>query len=71
MPNTEKMTLDERRKYLKLMSKRYQQAQRQEQGRLLDEMEAVTGLHRKSLVRLLQPGGLERQQRRKQRGRSY
>ncbi|MSP12501.1 MAG: hypothetical protein EXR62_06035 [Chloroflexi bacterium] len=71
MPNTEKMTIEERRKYLKLMSKRYQRAQRAEQSHLLDEMETITGLHRKSLLRLLQPGGLERQSRRKQRGRSY
>ncbi|MSP14575.1 MAG: transposase [Chloroflexi bacterium] len=71
MPNTGKMTIEERRKYLKLMSKRYQRAQRAEQSHLLDEMETITGLHRKSLLQLLQPGGLERQSRRKQRGRSY
>jgi hypothetical protein len=66
----DKMTIDERRKYLRRMEKRYRQADRKERGRLLDEMEAVTDLHRKSLIRLLK-GGLERRPRRRQRGRTY
>jgi hypothetical protein len=66
----DKMTIDERRKYLRRMKKRYRQADRKERGRLLDEMEAVTELHRKSLIRLLS-SGLERRPRRRQRGRSY
>ncbi len=45
-------------------------ADRAGRGRLLDEMAAVTGLHRKSLLRLLAPGGLDRWPRR-QRGRVY
>ena len=36
----ERMTIDERRKYLHSMRKRYAQAGRLEQGHLLDEMEA-------------------------------
>jgi len=32
--------------------KRYIEANRKERGRLLDEMETYTGLHRKSLIRL-------------------
>lgn len=70
MGAAEAMTVDERRKYLRLMQQRYEQAGREERGRLLDEMEKVTGLHRKSLVRLL-GGGLERQPRSKQRTASY
>jgi hypothetical protein len=35
------------------MKKRYVQAGRQDQRHLLDEMEAVTELHRKSLIRLM------------------
>jgi len=70
MPNEEKMTVNERRKYLRLVQKRYLQAKQLECGRLLDEMEAVTGLHRKSLIRLIN-GSLERKPRRKQRGRTY
>jgi hypothetical protein len=70
MPNEEKMTIDERRKYLRLIKKRYLKAGKLERGRLLDEMQAVTGLHRKSLIRLMS-GSLERKARRKQRGRTY
>jgi hypothetical protein len=70
MPDEEKMSLDERWKYLRRMRKRYLKATRLEQGRLLDEMEAVTGLHRKSLIRLMW-GSLERRPRQRQRGRRY
>ena len=66
----DRMTVDERRKYLRRMESRYRQADRKEQGRLLDEMEAVTELHRKSLIRLMN-GGLDRRPRRRQRGRTY
>ena len=70
MPNEEKMTINERRKYLRLIKKRYLKASKFERGRLLDEMEAITGLHRKSLIRLMS-GSLERKRRRRQRGRTY
>jgi len=70
MSTEDKMTIDERRKYLRRVKKRYVQADRKEQGRLLDEMEAVTELHRKSLIRLMN-GSLERKGRRRQRGRTY
>jgi hypothetical protein len=70
MSTDDKMTIDERRKYLRRMKKRYAQADRKEQGRLLDEMEAVTELHRKSLIRLMK-GSLARKPRRKQRGKTY
>jgi hypothetical protein len=66
----DKMTIDERRKYLKKMQKRYLQADRKERGQLLDEMETVTELHRKSLIRLM-GGSLARQPRRRQRSRTY
>jgi len=71
MVDEEMMTVDERRKYLRRMQHRYRKAARAEKARLLDEMGAVTALHRKSLVRLLHPGGLERRSRRRQRGRIY
>lgn len=70
MSKDEEMTIDERYKYLRLMQKRYGQMKRQERGKLLDEMAAMTGLHRKSLIRLLN-GELERRVRRRQRGRRY
>lgn len=70
MPAEEKMNTDERYKYLRMMRQRYEQARRSEQSRLLDEMAAVTGLHRKHLIRLLS-GDLVRQPRRRQRGSTY
>ena len=39
----DQMTIDERYKYLRCMKKRYRQAKRKQRGRLLDEMQAVTG----------------------------
>jgi hypothetical protein len=65
-----KMTLNERRKYLLRMRLRYVQAKRSERSRLLDEMEQVTELHRKSLIRLMQTEPM-RHPRQRQRGRSY
>ena len=66
----DQMTVDERRKYLRKMQKRYYKANRRERGHLLDEMVAVLGQHRKSLIRHMN-GSLERKPRRRQRGRSY
>jgi len=66
MPKEKRMTVDERRKYLRPLQGHYRQASRFERGRLLDAMEAATGLHRKSLIRLLS-GSLERKPRRKKR----
>ena len=66
----ERMTIDERRKYLFGMRQRYVQASRQERGWLLDEMMTVTGLHRKTLTRLIN-GSLLRKPRERQRGSTY
>jgi hypothetical protein len=70
MSHNEDMTIDERRKYLRTMKKRYIKANRKAKGRLLDEMEAVTGLNRKTLIRLMN-GSLKRKRRSKQRGITY
>ena len=70
MSDEDRMTIDERRKYLRMMKKRYAQADRKERGGMLDEMGAVTGLHRKSLIRLMN-GNLARKRRLKQREKSY
>ena len=70
MPTEERMTIDERRKYLSIMRPRYVKASRREQSQLLTEMQHVTGLHRKALIRLMATG-LVRQARHKQRGRLY
>ncbi len=70
MPAAVKMTIDERRKYLTIMLLRYVRATKEERGHLLDEMEAVTVLDRKTLIRLLK-GDLARHPRPGQRGRTY
>jgi len=65
------MNVDDRRKYLKRMQSRYLAADRGRKGELLTEMQEVTGLERKSLVRLLKGASLERKPRQVQRGRKY
>ncbi|HOG47361.1 MAG TPA: integrase [Anaerolineae bacterium] len=70
MPDQDAMTIDERRKYLRIVRPRYKKANREGRGVLLDEMQAVTGLERKTLIRLML-GSLERQPRKRQRGRRY
>ena len=70
MPDQDAMNIDERRKYLRILRRRYEKADRERRGELLDEMEAVTRLERKTLIRLM-GGSLERQPRKRQRGRTY
>ena len=72
MSETEQMSVDERRKYLNKMRIRYWQAKtKKERKLLLDEMTAVTELHRKSVLRLIK-GELARKPRWKmQRGKAY
>ena len=73
MPTQDKMSIDERFKYLRIQHPHYQKANRKERTRLLDEMQRVTGLDRKSLIRRmrLSRNDLVRKPRRKQRGRTY
>jgi len=66
----EQLTLDERLKYLRIMRARYQQADRQTKTALLDQMVAVTGLHRKSVLRQL-GGDLQRHPRSTERSATY
>jgi len=70
MEKEDKMTLNERRKYLRKQQSRYYAADRKERGRLLDEMGSITGLHRKALTRLMH-SDLKRKLRHKQRGQTY
>jgi transposase InsO family protein len=65
------MTITERRKYLARMLPRYLAADRPQQSFVLTEMQTVTGLHRKSLLRLLNASSLARQPRSRQRARTY
>ncbi len=70
MPDQDAMTIDERRKYLRIVWPRYKKADRHGRGVLLGEMQAVTGLERKTLIRLMH-GSLERRPRQRHRGRTY
>lgn len=65
------MTVNERRKYLNRMKPRYVKATKKERSVLLKEMEQVTGMHRKSLTRLINAETLERNKRTGQRQRTY
>ena len=71
MPTEDEMSVSERRKYLKRMYTRYVAAKRAERGSLLTEMQQVTGLHRKSLTRLMHAKSLERKKRVSPRPRTY
>jgi hypothetical protein len=70
MAETDSMSIDERRKYLHKIWGRYRDSTKQGKGQLLTEAEEVTGLHRKSLMRILN-GRLSRKKREKQRGKRY
>ena len=69
MPSEERMTVDERRKYLRVVAPRYAEAGRSGRSALLTEIAAVTGLHRKSLLRLLHGPTLDRAPKRPRVGR--
>lgn len=72
MHSEEKMTFTEMRKYLRIMQKRYRKASLQEKSLLLDEMQTVTGLHRKTLIRLMNSHiDTKRKPRRSERGPTY
>ena len=70
MSETEAMNIDERRKYIHKMWGRYRGSNKKGKGAILDEIEAVIGMHRKAIIRLLN-GRLSRQTRRRERGRAY
>ena len=70
MSETEPMNINERRKYLHKMWGRYKKANKIAKSQLLNEMEAVVGMHRKSIIRLLN-NQLSRKKRSRERGRTY
>ena len=70
MAETDPMTINERRKYIYRIWGRYCDGTKQEKGYLLDEVEEVTGMHRKSIIRVLN-GRLSRKPRSRERGKSY
>jgi hypothetical protein len=49
----EKLTLEERYKFLRKIKKSYQKAGKKEKGRILNMVKKITGLHRKRLIFLL------------------
>jgi len=64
----ERMTIDKERKYLYKMYIRYWGAKsRKQRSESMDEMEQVTGKHRKSLIHLIN-GDLARKRRKRERG---
>jgi len=67
---TKKMTIQMRFEYLKLMQERYRHCGKAMRGELLDEMQQMTGLHRKTLIQRM-ASDMRRRPRRKQRGRRY
>ena len=69
MPN-QRMSIDERFNYLAIQYDRYIVADRAEQSALLDEMEKVTGLDRKTLIRHMRKRP-RRDPRKQQRGSYY
>jgi hypothetical protein len=71
MPDTTEMTVNERRKCVARTQATYLAADRATQGHILDLLMEQTGLHRKSLVRLLRARDLRRHPRTQQRGRVY
>jgi hypothetical protein len=53
MPAAEPMTIDERHKYLGLMTICYARATKKERSHLLDDMEHCTSLDHKTIIRLM------------------
>jgi hypothetical protein len=70
MSEKDDMTIDERRKYLHKMWGLYRDASKKDKGQMLDDMEHVTGMNRKSIIRILN-GRLSRKKRTKERGPTY
>jgi hypothetical protein len=70
MSEQEDMTIDERRKYLHKMWGRYRDSTKEVKRQMLDDMEHVTGMHRKSIIRILN-GRLSRKKRSRERGPTY
>ena len=68
---TEEMNADERFKYLRMMRERYDQTGRAGKSGLLDEMQAMTGLHRKYLIARMNSPNLQRHRRNRERSRVY
>jgi len=60
MPHEDEMSIDERYKYLRVKQRWYIQAYRNERGQMLDEIQQVTGLDRKTLIRHMKKRKVDR-----------
>ena len=69
MPSEDKMPINERFEYLLRAQKQSLRASRRERTQLLDHMEQITGLNRKTLIRHMK-GKIERKRRSRQRGKT-
>ena len=70
MPSEEKMPINERYAYLRRAQKQYLRSSRLERSQLLDHMERIAGLNRKTLISHMN-SKIERRARTKQRGKTY
>ena len=70
MSEKDKRTIDERRKYLHKMTIKYRDSPKPAKTKMRDDMEHVTGLHRKSIIKILK-GRLSRQKRSRKRGPTH
>jgi hypothetical protein len=70
MPSEEKMPINERFRYLRRAQKQYLRSGRRERTQLLDHMQHVTSLNRKTLIRHMN-SKIERKPRERQRGKTY
>lgn len=71
MATDEKMNVNERFKFLRLMKEQYWNADRKTKTALLDFMEQITGLHRKHLIARMNSPGPYRRPRKRERSRTY
>jgi hypothetical protein len=71
MPDEAKMSIDVRYEILQRMQKDYKKAERKERSQLLDQMERLLGLNRKTLIRHMKRKVIARKPRSRQRGRTY
>ena len=71
MATEEKMNVDERFKFFRLMREQYSGASRTTKTALLDSMQQMTGLHRKHLIAHMNSPGPYRRPRKRERSRVY
>ena len=71
MPHKVRMTIDERYTYMQICQDRYKTATRRQRSSMLDEMEHITSLDRKTLIRHMRRRKIERHRRSRQRAKTY